>query len=213
MRWKLSLAIPAVVAVFLVWLGWQARPSAEAVSRREAVDLLQPLVDVYGVELSGSQRRLVGSECPQIQEDVLEAGRDRLGALQDKYQGFLSLAGGYIWGLTSQLDAFADDASSLNLAMVELRRSYLDFERQFADYDRSLEIAVAVNCVAYPEQFVAGLHQVAVDHRRLSETAAGLVGFIGTSLPEVFIDTECHLFDIDNPDCHQTEETPEVEEL
>ena len=207
MRWKLPLVIPAAVAVFSFWLvvvGAQPPTSVvEAVSRREAVDLLQPLVDSFEVELTGGQRRLVGSECLRIQAAILEHDRNRLPDLQTKYQDFLALAGGYVWGLTNQLDTFADDGSSLNLAMVELRRFRLDFDEQSAAYNRSLEVAVAVNCIAYPEHFVAGLHQVRADHQQLSATAAGLVNFVDNRLPEAFIATECHLFGFDkNPDCH-----------
>ena len=206
MRWKLPLVIPAAVVVFLLWpvvVGVQPpAPVVEAVSRREAVDLLQPLVDDFEVELTGVQRRLVGSDCLQIQASILEHDRNRLPDLQAKYQDFLALAGGYIWGLTNQLDVFADDGSSLNLAMVELRRFRLDFDGRFADYDRSLEVAVAVNCIAYPEHFVAGLHQVRADYQRLSATAARSADFVDNRLAEAFIATECHLFGFDNnPDC------------
>lgn len=201
----MSLAIPAAVAVFGVWLLLvlgRSVPPVEAVSRREAVDLLQPLVGEFGVELTDSQRQLVGSECLQIQTGILESRRDRLPALKAKYQDFLAGAGGYIWGLTNQLNAFADDGSSLNLAMVELRRFRLALDEQFASYDRSLEVAAAVNCVAYPEHFVAGLHQVRADYQSLSATAAGLDDFLDNRLTVAFIATECHLFDLDNPDCH-----------
>ena len=206
MRWKLPLVIPAVVVAFLLWLvlaGTQPpAPVVEAVSRREAVDLLQPLIADLEIEITEPQRRLVGAECLRIQATILEHDRNRLPDLQAKYQGFLARAGGYVWGLTDQLNAFANDGSSLNLAMVELRRFHLRLDEQFADYNRSLEVAVAVNCIAYPEHFVVGLHQVRANYQQLSITAVELANFIDNGLPEAFIDTECHLFDIDDPNCH-----------
>lgn len=196
------MASTVVLAVGLGLFAWGNSSPAEAITRREAVDLLQPLVGNFEIELTQAQRRLVGSACLEIQADILQAERDRLPGVRDKYQKFLAVAGGYIWGLTNQLDAFADDASNLNLAMVELRRFYLALGEQTAAYDRSLEIAESVNCVAYPEHFVAGLHQVRADHQRLTATVADLDDFINRRLAEAFTATECHLFDIDNPDCH-----------
>ena len=200
MRLRLQLLVGLVVAAIFVVVA--AQTPAVSVSRADAVEQLAPLIDEFQVSLSGAQRYAVVSNCLRIQATTLDPDRNRLPELETKYQTFIASTGGQIWGLTNQLEAFADDGSNLNLAMVELRRYRLDIDDQVAAYDQSLEIAVAIDCVAYPNHFVAGLYQIQADYQSLTTTISGLVGFIDQGLPVALLATECHLFGAEDQTCH-----------
>lgn len=203
MKLRSVLVAAVAVGVLAVGVGWLAAgsPARGLVGRAEAVDRLEPLVGRFGVDLSQSQRRAVVADCPQIQAGRLDRLRDQLPAVQAKYDQFLSRAGGQIWILTNHLGAFADDASNLNLAMVELRRFRLDLADQLEAYDLNLQTAVAINCLAYPNHFVAGLYQLQDDQRQLLAAARALVDYVDSGIPAALAATECHLFDQADDDC------------
>ena len=204
LRPGLVVTVAVLILAVLAWLAATAPPARGLVGRTESIGLLEPLVDKFEVDLSGSQRRAVVADCLQIQAAVLGQIQDRLPQVQAKYDRFLGRAGGQLWVLTNQLETFADDASSLNLAMVELRRFRLKLVDQIAAYDQSLQTTVAINCIAYPNHFVAGLYQLQIDRQQLVATARQLVDYVETGLPAALTATECHLFDLDEEDCQPT---------
>ncbi len=201
MRLRLALVAAAVIGGLSFTVGVGAQSTTDSVGRIEAIDLLEPLIDKFEVNLTVLQRREVASNCLQIQATSLGLIRDRLPAVRSKYETFLATAGGQLWGLTNHVSAFADDASNLNLAMVELRRFRVALDGQMAAYDHSLQTAVAINCIAYPKHFVAGLHQILANRRQLVATATALVEFVDIDLPMALVATECHLFSPEDDDC------------
>ena len=202
MRLGLVLVAAAVIGGLLLTVGVGAQRATNSVGRIEAIDLLEPLIDKFEVDLTILQRREVASNCLQIQATSLGQIRDQLPAVRSKYETFLATAGGHLWGLTNHLSAFADDASSLNLAMVELRRSRIALDEQMAAYDHSLQAAIAINCIAYPKHFVAGLYQIQANRGQLVATATALVEFVDSDLSMALAATECHLFKPEDDDCH-----------
>ena len=203
MRLRLLLVATIAVGTLSGMAGLVAMTSSVSglVGRVEAIQRLEPLVDRFEVDLSGSQRRSVVAGCLQIQATILDPARERLPQIQANYDRFLGQAGGQIWVLTNHLEAFADDASSLNLAMVELRRFRLSLVDQIASHDRNLQTAVAINCIAYPNHFVAGLYQIQADRQQLIETTQALAEYVETGLPAALVATECHLFNPEDKDC------------
>lgn len=207
MVWGRLLSAVMVAAIGLgLLLGPQTLSVADEVGQRRAAKIeLDQLVEKWSVSLGDKQWQLVVAECASVQTTILRSAQQESGQLWGDYKQAIGRTGGLIWFLTDSLIRENNDASYLNLAMVSLKQQHDRLRRVWDRYDQSLGLTLAINCAAWPNQFVAGLRQVGQDQVALKTEIESLAEIIGVRIPLAVEATQCRLLTEGAADCPSPE--------
>ena len=201
-RHLLAVAVViSLVGILLAGLYPSASEADDSDRRRAAKIELDLLVEKWSVSLDAQQWQLVTAECADVQTTILRSAQQQSGNLWLDYEAAIGRTGGLIWSLTDRLAETNDDASYLNMAMVALKQKRDSLKSTWDQYDQSLGLSLAINCAAWPNQFVAGLRQVIDDQAGLKAEIGSLTNIIEIRIPLAIEATSCRLATEGAADC------------
>ena len=181
----------------------QAKGQDQDWQRRELVNELSALANSQGIELSLDQREQIRNDCLTIQANQLKGFKNDLFINKPIYDQVTADVAGWIWAVSDRLGKAKIDASWLNLVMVDLWSNYRQLNQSTKDYNRRIDQALSLNCLAYEREFLAALVELDDQRSKIVGAQARLEKILETSLPLAIDKTECHyLLKPNQEKCH-----------